>query len=513
MKRLLLLATILLVSTSQISALKITEVQFDPSGTDTDREWVEVYNDGASAIDFSKYKFFEANVNHSLTALSVATLEAGEYAVVIQDAAKFFADYPNFTGKAFISSFSLSNTGEALAFKTASGAVADSYTYNPSASGAGNGLSEQLVNSVWTKGAATPGLANTASFTPPVDTSTTITSTTTATTSATTATTSASPTVIVATVTETIEVPKIVYVQKSYWPVSEKIYVNAGPNKLTVTGAEVQFEGRIYDADTKSQVTTGEFRWSFGDGTEAIGSRGAKHVYKFPGEYTAVFQATSDGRFEEDRLYVKVVNPEISLKMGRELDLDYVEITNNYNEELKLDDFLLTQLDQNGLVLKRFALPKGFSILPKRSIKIDLNITQFVGPIVAVGLSYSSDIQLAKAHNLNLKNDTQELAQGNLSTTTSAVLVYTPGNEPNFIEQPTTQSASTTTTTVQVQKTPIRKKVTYISQNKIAASSSPQSTNPDNPSSVTTSTNSPSKTILSKQSPTFWQSVKSFLGI
>lgn len=508
MKRFLLFATFFLITTNQVLALKLTEVQFDPSGSDTDREWVEVYNDTANVIDFSKYKFFEANTNHSITALSATTLEAGEYAVVIQDAAKFFADYPNFTGKAFTSSFSLSNTGEALAFKTASGAVADSYTYNPSASGAGNGLSEQLVNGTWAKGAASPGLPNSATITPPVDTSTTTTSTTTAT----TATTTASPTVIIATVTETIEVPKIVYVQKSYWPVSEKIYVNAGPNKLIVTGAEVQFEGRIYDADTKSQVTTGEFRWSFGDGTETIGSRGAKHIYKFPGEYTAIFQATSDGRFEEDRLYVKVVNPEISLKMGRDLGLDYVEITNNYNEELKLDGFLLTQLDQNGLVLRRFALPKGFSILPKRSIKIDLGITQFVGPIVAVGLNYSSDIQLAKAQNPNLKSDIDQLTQGNLPTATSSIFVYTPGNEPNFIDQPTTQSVSTTTTAAQTQKTFLRKKVTYISQNKTVTSSSPKSPNPEDPSSAT-STTSPNKTILSKQSPTFWQSVKSFLGI
>lgn len=511
MKRFLLLISIFLASSYHALALKITEVQFDPSGPDTDREWVEVYNDGASAIDFSKYKFFEANVNHSLTALSVATLEAGEYAVVIQDAAKFFADYPNFIGKAFTSSFSLSNTGEALAFKTAAGAVADFYTYNPLTSGAGNGLSEQLVNDVWTKGAASPGLANSTNVTPPLDTSTTTTATTTATTTQAT-TTTASPTVIVATVTETIEVPKIVYVQKSYWPVSEKIYVNAGPNKLTVTGAEVQFEGSIYDADTKSQLTTGEFHWSFGDGTEIVGSRGAKHVYKFPGEYTAVFQATSDGRFEEDRLYVKVVNPEISLKMGRDLDLDYVEITNNYNEEIKLDGFLLTQLDQNGLVLKRFALPKGFSILPKRSIKIDLKITQFVGPIAAVGLNYSSDIQLAKAQNPNLKSDLQQLAQGNLLTTTSTIYVYTPGNEPKFTEQTTLQIATTTTNPLQPQKTSIRKKVTY-TQNKTLIPSSLKSPNPENPSSATTSTTLPSKTILSKQSPTFWQSVKSFLGI
>lgn len=508
MKRFVLLAVVFLVSSYNVSALKITEILFQPSDTESGREWVEIYNDSSESIDIGSYRFYENSTSHKINPISSPILGTGEYLVIIQEPTKFFADYPTFSGKVATSSFALSNSGEALAFKTSSGAVADSYTYNPSASGAGNGLSEQLVNGAWTKGSASPGLANAATVIIPVDTSTT-TGTTTATTSTTTI---ASPTVIVATVTETVEVPKIVYIQKSYWPVSEKIYVNAGLNKITVIGAEVQFEGRIYDADTKSQLTAGEFRWSFGDGTEIVGSRVAKHIYKFPGEYTAVFQATSEGRFEEDRLYVKVVNPEISLKIGRDLDLDYVEITNNYNEELKLDGFLLTQLDQNGLVLKRFALPKGFSILPKRSIKIDLGITQFVGPIVAVGLNYSSDIQLAKAQNPNFKSDMKQLAEGSLPTTTSAVLVYTPGNKPNFIDQPTTQSASTTTTTAQTQKASLRKKVTYISQNKTVTSSSPKSTNLENPVSATSTTSS-SKTILSKQSPTFWQSVKSFLGI
>ena len=45
----------------------INEVMYDVEGTDTDREWIEVYNDGSESVDLSTYKLFEANTNHGLT--------------------------------------------------------------------------------------------------------------------------------------------------------------------------------------------------------------------------------------------------------------------------------------------------------------------------------------------------------------------------------------------------------------------------------------------------------------
>jgi hypothetical protein len=458
---------------------------------------VEVYNDTQAAVDFSKYKFFEANVNHAITALSEKNLEAGEYGVVIQDSAKFFADYPNFTGKAFTSSFSLSNTGEVLAFKNSSGATVDSYTYAPSVTGAGNGLSEQLVSGSWIKGAASPGQENVAVVIvePPV-------------TSTTTTTTSATSTVTTATVTEIVEVPKIVYVQKAYWPATEKIYVNAGENKLTVTGAEVQFEGRVYDVESKRQLTTGDFHWSFGDGYESFGSRAAKHIYKFPGEYTAIFQASSFEKFEEDRLYVKVVNPEISLKMGREGDLNFIEIANNYEEELKLDNFMLSQLDQNGLALRYFTLPKGFSVLPKRAVKIDMQVTKFVAPVFAVGLNYSAELQLAKATNPNYG---KLLNPQTVTSSSDLVQVYLPEQVPASTTSVETKiSTPTAPLSIQPTSTQVKKKVVYTNLSKNTVKTSTSATLP---ATSTTQTSSTSKTIISKPSESLWSKVKTILGL
>lgn len=503
------------------SALQITEVQFQPSGTESGREWVEVINDSAASIDFSKYKFFEANVNHGLTAVSTATLEPGEYAVVVQDSTKFFADFPNFTGKVFTSSFSLSNTGEALAFKNSSGGVAASYTYSPSTTGAGDGASEQLVSGTWTKGAPSPGVGNTAQIpVEPVATTTSTTTIPTSTTTPTVATTSttttpiATPTIITATVTEIVEIPKIVYVQKSYWPASEKIYVSAGENKLAITGSEVKFLGRVLDGDKKTSITTGEFHWSFGDGYEMLGSRETKHVYRFPGEYTAIFQASSGDRLEEDRIYVKVVNPDVTLQMGHD-DVDYIQITNNNNEELKLDGLQLVQLDVNGLVVKRFSLPKNFSVLPKRSVKIAQDLTGFAQPVSAVALEYISGVRLTQALNPNYRKELRASLSAPLST--SSVVVTLPGvnlsnqlasldNQAETIATPITATNSTTKTIAQK---PFKTKTTFTNKAYTTVTKPVTTTT----TKLVAESATADKVILSKPDTSLWQGVKSFLGI
>ena len=68
------------------SALIISEIQFDPAGTDTDREWIEIFNDTSSTIDLTTYKFFENNTNHGIEFLQgEKNILSGEYVVLVQD--------------------------------------------------------------------------------------------------------------------------------------------------------------------------------------------------------------------------------------------------------------------------------------------------------------------------------------------------------------------------------------------------------------------------------------------
>ena len=66
----LLVVLFLFYSQSVIASVTINEIMYDPDGSDTNREWVELYNDGGSSVDLSAWKFVEAGVNHGLTNFS-----------------------------------------------------------------------------------------------------------------------------------------------------------------------------------------------------------------------------------------------------------------------------------------------------------------------------------------------------------------------------------------------------------------------------------------------------------
>src|SRR4051812_27298350 len=110
----LILASLCLLAFARkaLAQVVINEVMYDLPGTDTGREWIEVYNGGSSSVDLSGWKLFEASTTHALTNVSGGTtLSAGGYAIIADDASKFLIDWPSFAGTLFDSVFSLSNTG------------------------------------------------------------------------------------------------------------------------------------------------------------------------------------------------------------------------------------------------------------------------------------------------------------------------------------------------------------------------------------------------------------------
>ena len=84
----------------------ITEIMYDLEGSDTGREWVEVQNVSAQAIDFSLWRFFEGETNHKIEVVQGdAIISPGSYAVLADNSEKFKADWPQFSGTIFNSSF------------------------------------------------------------------------------------------------------------------------------------------------------------------------------------------------------------------------------------------------------------------------------------------------------------------------------------------------------------------------------------------------------------------------
>ena len=107
----------------------INEIMYDVSGTDSDREWIEIYNGGTSSVDVSSWKFFEEGSNHSLTVhIGSAVIPADGYAMIVDSPDAFLLDWPDYSGTILDSSWSsFTNTGESLALKDGAGVVKRNY--------------------------------------------------------------------------------------------------------------------------------------------------------------------------------------------------------------------------------------------------------------------------------------------------------------------------------------------------------------------------------------------------
>lgn len=125
------------------SDLQITEIMYDPSGSDTKNEWLEIKNSGLSPLEIMggsnalAWRLFDGS-NHTFSTSTI--LEAGEYCAVVQDESTFTSNYPNYWGKILKSSFSLGNTSGTVALRVGSdGPLWSEVNYSSSWGASGNG--------------------------------------------------------------------------------------------------------------------------------------------------------------------------------------------------------------------------------------------------------------------------------------------------------------------------------------------------------------------------------------
>ncbi len=138
----------------------ISEIMYDlAEGSDSGREWIEVYNTGGTSIVLTELTLFESNRKHGITG-EQNTLPSGAFAVIADKPEKFRADYPAYVGLLFDSAFSLNNDGESLEIRKGD-SVLDIATYTKSLGGNGSGESLQRTmlesGAAFAPGAPTPG--------------------------------------------------------------------------------------------------------------------------------------------------------------------------------------------------------------------------------------------------------------------------------------------------------------------------------------------------------------------
>ncbi|HUY69438.1 MAG TPA: lamin tail domain-containing protein [Candidatus Tyrphobacter sp.] len=140
--------------------LSITEVMYNPPGSDAGREWIEVLNTGDSSVDLSDLKFQTGGTAHGLANKNNGLkLRSGGFGIIANNAELFKSDNPNYRSPIWEASFSLNNSGETLSL-SANGVSISDLGYNSGWGANGDGDSLQLINSRWLASSPTPGEMN-----------------------------------------------------------------------------------------------------------------------------------------------------------------------------------------------------------------------------------------------------------------------------------------------------------------------------------------------------------------
>lgn len=330
----------------------ISEIMYDlQSGSDTDREWIEVFNAGGSTVHLTDWKLFEANTNHSITAFSGAeNLPSGGYAVIADNPAKFLIDSPGYGGLLFDSTFGLNNSGETLAIHTPAPDLSesDSVSYQSSWGAAGNGNSLQRNTSggaTFSEGAPAPGTGNLVTQTSN-DTGTSTTSTTTQTT---TTTTSAAQ-------SGTASAPVSSYVA----PPEPQIFADAGSDRIVIVAADTIFAGRAYNRKKEAVSDHIRFSWNFGDGSTAEGAS-VLHHFDYPGRYAVVLNITENMDTVSDQVVITAEPAKLSFTS---LSDGSVAIQNLAGRDLDLSNWIIRSLG------RQFILPKDSIILSNETLRM-----------------------------------------------------------------------------------------------------------------------------------------------
>jgi len=318
--------------------VRLNEFMYDVPGTDSKREWIEVYNGGEVSVDLSEYFLIESGKSHGLNIFSgVNTLSSGDFAIIASDAESFMIDHPEFSGNLFDSVFSLNNTGETIELSL-SGEIIDSVNYNPEIGGKGDGSTLQFYDGVWIASEMTPGVEN--KNTPIIEESNEETED------------SVSDNKNISSHNDQVEL--------SFEEEKNELSVGVGRERSVILNSPIKFKA-ISNSNSRNK-----FFWSLGDGSSKEGKE-IEHYYKYPGNYTLILQGYNKNNKAVTRTKIKVINPEI--------ELDYIEsgliIKNKSNSEINVGEFTVEQ-DNN-----EFKLSENTIIDPDASIGIPFEIFNF----------------------------------------------------------------------------------------------------------------------------------------
>ena len=338
----------------------INEIMYDLPGTDTDHEWVEIYNNGASSVDLTGWKFSDGS-NHNLNAPPVnggqgsLTLAAGGYAVLAGDGTTFVGDHPGFAGTVIDTVMNLPNTGATLKIIKSDSTTADSVTYNSSQGASGDGNSLQLISGSWTTAAPTPGAENHL-YTSTVSVGGPLVENTSSGTSNNTPNQSTG-----ADGTGQATSPSVSVKSK---PEEKKMKVQITSPTIAFVGMPFELSGTAF-GPAGEKLFFGRYFWNFGDGDskETKDSGNFSHTYFYSDEYTVSLEYYSNNYSQNPdataKIKVKVIPPALSIsRVGDEKDF-FVELANDTDYDMDISRWSLASLSKNFFLPRNTTLQSG----------------------------------------------------------------------------------------------------------------------------------------------------------
>ena len=346
----------------------INEVMYNPQGSDTGREWVELYNEGQSDITMvggsgkGSWRINDGS-NHTLTdpasgtGRGSLTVPAGGYLVIANDPTDFVSgENAGGTYSAIKSSLALNNNGATITLLDGTGATIDTVTYMPSQGGDDDGTSlQRQADGSWITALPTPGAANAATpYTPPPPVTDPTSQTSDASDSSSTSNATAS--------------------QSSYVPPpTPSLYADAGEDRTVIVGADVEFDASAYDkTQTLLDPSTVRFMWNFGDGTTMEGPA-VLHHFSYPGRY-AVQLEIADNRNAAPAQFIVTAEPaQLSFSL---LSDGGVQIEDDAGHDLDLSGWIVRK--DAGQFSSQFILPSQSKVLDGSSINISSQTLSFL---------------------------------------------------------------------------------------------------------------------------------------
>lgn len=143
--------------------IAITEWLTDPSGADSQEEWVEIHNYGSSAIDLQNWRLKDEDTDDDVLSSTSYTIPAGGYVILTNDKSNFESIWFNGCSKTEVlevSGLSLDNSSDEIILENSLGAVIWSVAYdNDATTGRATHYTESpnFTNKTWGNKAA-PGI-------------------------------------------------------------------------------------------------------------------------------------------------------------------------------------------------------------------------------------------------------------------------------------------------------------------------------------------------------------------